>query len=93
MKSTKLHLTTLLALCFLLLCGCGKSRRGSSVYLSPKAQAAKRFIDNELPADQRRAFYTGDGDKYNLYANLMDSGHLDGATEYAEALQKASEGK
>ena len=65
-------------------------KRDITASLSPKALAAKYYIDNELPANQRQAFYTGYGDKENLYANLIDSGHLDGAAEYAEAILKHS---
>ena len=82
----------LLTLCLLLHFGCGKSQneKNVSVYLSPKALAAKYYIDHKLPEDQKQAFYTGHGDSTNLYANLIESGHLDGATEYAEAILKQS---
>lgn len=79
----------------LTICGCGKSKKQSDAIssLSPKALAAKYYIDNELPEDQKQAFYTGHGDEANLYANLMNDGHLDGAAEYAEALLKNSNNK
>ena len=82
----------LLSLFLLALCGCGKSQQEDIVSsLSPKALAAKYYIDNELPEDQKQAFYTGCGDQANLVANLMNDGHLDGAAEYAEALLKLEE--
>lgn len=82
--------TFLLSLFLLTFCGCGKSKNQSDALssLSQKALAAKYYIDNELPEAQKQAFYTGHGDKANLYANLMNDGHLDGAAEYAEALLK-----
>ena len=81
----------LLSLLLLALCGCGKSQQEDIISsLSPKALAAKYYIDNELPEDQKQAFYTGRGDKSNLYANLMNDGHLEGAAEYAEAILKQS---
>ena len=92
MMFRQLHLFMLITFCLLLLCGCGKSQdeKETFVYLSPKALAAKYYIDHELPEDQKQAFYTGHGDIANLYANLIDSGHLDGAAEYAEAILKQS---
>ena len=80
-------------LCLLMLCGCGKEekRKETRIYLSPKALEAKYFIDNELPGEQRQAFYTGRGDMGNLLANLMKYGHLEGAAEYQEALEKLEE--
>lgn len=85
-----LRLFFIITLCFLLLLGCGKSQdeKDTFVYLSPKALAAKYYIDHELPEDQKQAFYTGHGDSANLYANLIESGHLDGAAEYAEEILK-----
>lgn len=84
-------LTLTLSLFLLTFCGCGESQKQRDVVssLSPRARAAKYYIDNELPEDQKQAFYTGQGDKANLYANLMKDGHLDGAAEYAEALLKS----
>ena len=83
-------LALLLSLLLLALCGCRESQkqRDTISSLSPKALAAKYYIDNELPEEQKQAFYTGHGDKSNLYANLIDSGHLDGAAEYAEVILK-----
>ena len=83
----------LFSLCLLMLCGCGKEekRKEIRIYLSPKALAAKYYIDNELPEEQRQAFYTGRGDVGNLAANLMKYGHLEGAAEYQEALEKLKE--
>ncbi len=85
-------LTLTLSVCLLALWGCGKSQKQRDITssLSPKALAAKYYIDNELPENQKQAFYTGRGDTANLYANLMNDGHLDGAAEYAEALLKCS---
>ena len=86
----------LLSLFLFALCGCGKSQKQRDIIssLSPQALAAKYYIDNELPESQRHTFYTGKevylNDKANLFANLIDSGHLDGAAEYAEAILKQS---
>ena len=79
-----------IVLCLCVLCGCGKEKKRDEVrvYLSPKAMAAKYYIDNELPEEQRQAFYTGMGDGANLLANLMKSGHLEGAAEYQKAIEK-----
>lgn len=82
-------LILLLFVNLILFCGCGK-KQDTTMHLSYKALAAKYYIDNELPEDQKQAFYTGQGDKANLYANLMKDGHLDGAAEYAEALLKSN---
>ena len=83
----------LFSLCLLLLVGCRKEekRKETRIYLSPKAMAAKNYIDNELPDEQRRAFYTGMGDNANLLANLMKSGYLEGAAEYQKAIEKLND--
>ena len=93
MKFRTKQLILLLSLCLLVISGCGKEQKKEEVriYLSPKALAAKYYIDNELPEEQRKAFYTGVGDGANLLANLMSSGHLEGASEYQEALKKLNE--
>lgn len=84
-------LALLLSSLLLALFGCGKSQQEDIISsLSPKARAAKYYIDNELPEDQKQAFYTGCGDASNLIANLMNNGHLEGAAEYAEAILKQS---
>ncbi|MBP5673272.1 MAG: hypothetical protein J6X49_12855 [Victivallales bacterium] len=93
MKYRKLYFTLLLSCSLLTLTGCGKKEKDITASLSPRALAAKNYIDNELPSAQRQAFYTGNGDKANLYANLINSGHLEGAAEYAEVLLKISDEK
>ena len=76
----------LLSLILLIMCGCGNPQKDITSLLSPRARAAKYYINNELPEDKKQAFYTGHGDSANLCANLMRDGHLEGAAEYAEAL-------
>lgn len=54
----------------------------SEKFLSPKGLAAKYYIENALPAEQRAALNGCGGDTGNLMANLLESGNMEGAAEY-----------
>lgn len=80
------------------LLGCACSKKTDSVNneindikLSYKARAAIKYIQNELPAEQRDVLMGRSYDKdaeASAIANLIQSGHLDGFAEYIEAMEK-----
>ena len=87
MHFKKLFSVLYISLCLCVLCGCGNSTKKNTIQLSSKAMMAKWYIDNEFPDDFKREFYSGMwGNNANILTLLVDSGHLEGAVEYSEAL-------